>query len=126
MKAEIKTKWLEALRSGKYKQGQIHLRTGDNFCCLGVLCELARQEKVVKTEESYQIGGDDTLLYYYGGNDSFLPEEVMDWADLDSNDPEVHSTLPNIYGFRSLSELNDSNVSFNEIADLIETQIETN
>ena len=38
MNAEVKAKWLEALRSGKYKQGQGRLRSRDNkFCCLGVL-----------------------------------------------------------------------------------------
>lgn len=46
MKPEIKTKWLEALRSGKYKQTQKYLKVKkeDNtcsYCCLGVLCELA-------------------------------------------------------------------------------------
>lgn len=35
---DIKAKWLEALRSGKYKQGTGRLfRPGDTYCCLGVL-----------------------------------------------------------------------------------------
>ncbi len=38
MHAELKKKWLEALRSGKYKQGRTNLRDRcDNYCCLGVL-----------------------------------------------------------------------------------------
>lgn len=41
MNRELKTKWLEALRSGKYKQGRSALRTiQDEFCCLGVLCDI--------------------------------------------------------------------------------------
>lgn len=32
--------WIEALRSGKYKQGQRALKNGDKYCCLGVLQEL--------------------------------------------------------------------------------------
>lgn len=41
MKPEIKTKWLAALRSGKYKQGKGCLRSGDDkFCCLGVLLDV--------------------------------------------------------------------------------------
>lgn len=40
MKPEIKKIWIEALRSGKYQQGQGALKEGDSFCCLGVLCDL--------------------------------------------------------------------------------------
>lgn len=41
MNKEIKEKWLEALRSGEYKQGREHLRDESNqFCCLGVLCDI--------------------------------------------------------------------------------------
>lgn len=41
MPPDVKAKWLEALRSGRYKQGQGELRTVDNcFCCLGVLCDV--------------------------------------------------------------------------------------
>lgn len=41
MKKEIADKWVAALRSGKYKQGRQYLRTfEDNYCCLGVLCEI--------------------------------------------------------------------------------------
>lgn len=49
MKAEIKRKWLEALRSGKYKQGQKRLRGLDNrYCCLGVLCDVVNPDDWVK------------------------------------------------------------------------------
>jgi hypothetical protein len=41
MDKELKTKWVSALRSGEYKQGMDTLRDkDDNFCCLGVLCDL--------------------------------------------------------------------------------------
>lgn len=37
MDPEIKTKWLEALRSGRYKQAQRTLsKDADTYCCLGV------------------------------------------------------------------------------------------
>jgi len=37
MKKAEKTKWVAALRSGKYKQGKGALRHSDNtYCCLGV------------------------------------------------------------------------------------------
>ncbi len=45
MNSEIKAKWLEALRSGKYVQGHRRLRRVTDLgkvthCCLGVLCEV--------------------------------------------------------------------------------------
>jgi hypothetical protein len=37
MDAELKRKWVEALRSGKYRQGQRNLKTPDGaYCCMGV------------------------------------------------------------------------------------------
>ena len=41
MKSELKAKWLEALRSGKYRQKKKALRTDLGFCCLGVLVDVA-------------------------------------------------------------------------------------
>lgn len=42
MNAELKTRWIEALRSGEFKQGQKQLfdPTYDTYCCLGVLCKI--------------------------------------------------------------------------------------
>lgn len=33
---ELNIKWIEALRSGKYKQANGYLQTKDGYCCLGV------------------------------------------------------------------------------------------
>src|SRR5271166_2256567 len=41
MDEKVKKKWLRALRSGKYKQGQLALRVGSRYCCLGVLCDIS-------------------------------------------------------------------------------------
>jgi hypothetical protein len=48
MDAELKAKWVEALRSGNYVQGTLALRQAPfangkaySYCCLGVLCEVA-------------------------------------------------------------------------------------
>ena len=41
MNPELKEKWITALKSGKYQQGQHVLRNKNNeFCCLGVLCDI--------------------------------------------------------------------------------------
>lgn len=36
MKKEIRDKWVEALRSGKFPQGRGNLFNGRRYCCLGV------------------------------------------------------------------------------------------
>ncbi|UQD69243.1 hypothetical protein JEY40_24825 [Bradyrhizobium japonicum] len=43
MDANLKAKWVEALRSGEYKQipMELHDREG-GYCCLGVLCTVAQ------------------------------------------------------------------------------------
>lgn len=39
---EFKEKWVAALRSGEYKQGESFLKnTNDEYCCLGVGCLVA-------------------------------------------------------------------------------------
>lgn len=41
MKKTHAQKWIDALRSGKYKQGiEGHLRSRSGYCCLGVLDEI--------------------------------------------------------------------------------------
>jgi hypothetical protein len=39
-----RARWVVALRSGKYKQGDGSLHTNDAFCCLGVACDLVDPE----------------------------------------------------------------------------------
>lgn len=50
MDDKLKKKWIDALRSGKYKQTTGALRRqSDNevgYCCLGVLCEVAGLERI--------------------------------------------------------------------------------
>ena len=56
MNATFKALWLEALRSGDYKQGTGHLhnRAGnDGYCCLGVLFNAANPEEWL-TSESHE------------------------------------------------------------------------
>ena len=76
MKPEIKKIWVEALRSGDYKQGNEALRpSNDTFCCLGVLCNLHAQAHP-------ELAATETNKHYYLDNDTFLPPMVMEWAGL--------------------------------------------
>ncbi len=50
MDKKLKAKWVKALMSGKYKQGEGCLRLGDEYCCLGVLRAVNDPK-----DESYRI-----------------------------------------------------------------------
>ena len=121
MNPEIKTKWLEALRSGEYRQGRGYLKQRatefdkPRHCCLGVLSEIAVAEgvdiKVTKFE-----GPDDYVRWEYDGIDEVLPDSVMNWAGMDSHiGTRVDSAL-------NLADLNDGGKSFDEWADIIEQE----
>lgn len=44
MNKEIKAKWIEALRNGKYRRGKGVLYNDGKYCCLGVLCKVMGAE----------------------------------------------------------------------------------
>lgn len=56
--AEIKAKWLAALRGGKYSQAHGRLRDdGDNtMCCLGVLCDVIDHGKWHRIDHEWAWG----------------------------------------------------------------------
>lgn len=63
MKTELKQKWLDALRSGKYKQGKGLLRDrNDCFCCLGVLCDVAGMRWIPGATEDYAPAGQSIYM----------------------------------------------------------------
>lgn len=83
--------WVEALRSGDYKQGNGWLnRTGATvdeegepvreYCCLGVLCEVAMKEGL-RLDVDVKDGGDARS---YDGHPAFPPPAVWGWAGADN------------------------------------------
>lgn len=115
MDKEIKARWVEALRSGNYEQGRYNLRRRDQFCCLGVLCD------VVKDEVNYNwlpVQDSEGTFYKFDEADEILPKVVADYADLQLS-PRVKVSG----GEREIAILNDSaEYSFEQLADLIEEQ----
>src|SRR5258706_10056996 len=104
MNQEVKTKWLAALHSGEYKQTTKVLKDDYGYCCVGVLCHLYCQEKNVMWENNKLFGIRTTL-----------PFEVQKWSGLNRDNPIVENS--------SLAEINDSGLSFNQIADIIEKEL---
>jgi hypothetical protein len=136
MKTEIKKLWVDALRSREYEQAQGYLRveldsegktTGN--CCLGVLCEIAVKNDVIERATHPGVQGYLSSMNSYDDDDeeypsyvenSLLPHEVADWADLDDKNPVVSYDGAE----HDLSDLNDTvNLTFGQIADLIEEQL---
>ena len=106
MKPEIKKLWVDALRSGTYKQGFGRLKTDQGYCCLGVLTQLCAIDKQL----DFDTVADDRGLV--------LSRNVLAWA----HDKEVdyYDQNPIVAG-HALSVWNDKyNADFNQIADLIE------
>jgi hypothetical protein len=125
MKADIKTKWVAALRSGKYEQTAGVLRNSHGYCCLGVLCDLYAKETGM---EWFHNKGD----YAMHGSNNALPIEVQAWAgiankyggcvEVETN--EDGATHPPYLANPALTELNDTwNYDFKQIADVIEQQL---
>ena len=127
MNPKIKTHWIKALRSGDYEQGTqclaaFKLDSSEviEFCCLGVLCELAVKAGIVERpsprgkEFGYQQPGDSIVEY------NFLPQIVMDWAGLSDSDPVLGKTAASV----TCSVLNDRRRnSFAQIADAIDKHL---
>jgi len=112
MKKTVMKKWVKALRSGEYSQGEGQLvDSRDNFCCLGVLCNLAPTKIGTWLEHPYGGWAFGTKEAFF---DSHLPKSVMKWSGMNSD----HGRLP--CRLISLMNHNDRGMSFSEIADLIE------
>lgn len=135
MNPEVKALWIEALLSGDYKQGkswlkQVHDDGPAEYCCLGVLCDLAEKAGIVTSTEESTTQGGRVVRYSSSGNEEYsevtvLPKTVADWADFKWQKSISGSIVgPNQYGdFEggcSLVSLNDTGASFEHIAGVIE------
>lgn len=116
MDPQIRARWVAALRSGQYPQGQKYLRSGEDRCCLGVLSDLAVEAGVTTREERTAATGEQYCAYGPCCSFDYLPDEVQCWAGLSTHNPQVMWRGE----FSSLAELNDGGQSFAQIADLIE------
>ena len=135
MNSEVKQKWIDALRSGKYEQCSGKLRGANGYCCLGVLCDLYAQEHDTQWEfRGYGEHGDETNpqpmdYWYFEDRSEYLPESVMDWAGLKTPNPNVRIDVEdnededNWYYQDEIANVNDSGYSFNQIAEVIQQQL---
>lgn len=117
MDQTIKEQWVAELRSGNLLQGVGFLHQGDMYCCLGVLCKIAEEQGATASNENHYNPG----VISYDGDSYSLPYPVREWAGLSLIElPTVEVPLPSIGKEETLASLNDSGLSFNQIADVIE------
>lgn len=124
MNAEVKKKWVNALRSGDYHQGRGRLRKRRNpestkdrnldlFCCLGVLCDL------------YDPEGWEGDLYL--GASVFPPLEVEKWAGLSVDgsygEPNRVNVCVDLVTMNDGENPDEYAFDFEEIADYIEREL---
>lgn len=126
MRKDVADLWVASLRSGQYEQGQgalCRVREDDHkakYCCLGVLSQLAADRGLVETEEG--AIGYRTL---YEGEGAELPDEVREWAGINSPNPRVTYEDAEDGSISTLAELNDElELTLDQIADIIEEQYE--
>jgi len=130
MNKDIAVKWVAALRSGKYQQGEGVLRDGDSFCCLGVLCDISEMGRWGSDVNGYPA----FMLERSAPVTHWLPEPIQKWAGLVSDTGGVPSDMivqiiptATEHTMLSLANLNDGHptrnipkMSFEQIADIIE------
>lgn len=115
--------WVDALRSGKYKQTRKVLSDGEGYCCLGVACEVAYQNGLNisrVTSDTKTLLCNDTptgSAVQFDRETGYLPMTVADWYGLDSRNPWVEYDGMSY----TLIQLNDDGAfTFDDIADVIE------
>ena len=127
MNSQIKQKWIDALRSGKYPQAQSKLYSGDGFCCLGVLCDIYANQvgdiTWVKRDPNGRFDDDKWDYWYFDDQSEVLPECVSKWAELDENDPVVTKDIVGQDYLTTLASLNDKGATFEDLAEVIEEQL---
>lgn len=122
-------KFVTALRSGDFQQGQNALEYTDlsgkvTNCCLGVACRVAVKDGL---ELQVTNSGADNHATYFAGETAFLPYEVQKWLGVATGNPVLRAIHPDSmfddadFDLLTATYLNDSgNFTFNQIADAFE------
>lgn len=99
-------KWIEALRSGNFKQARKALQTKKGYCCLGVACEI-----LIPENKKYRR---NNILC---GSFPYCQRYSPEWLQ------KINYSVSRYVGV-SLDRLNDTKrLSFDEIADVLELLI---
>lgn len=107
-------KWIEALRSGNYRQGTNRLCTltadGPYYCCLGVAYAIFKDQFEIKTVDYHSVRRFD------GASGNLEHPDIRNALGIN----RIGYLLKTIEGRSSLVTLNDDGYTFEEIASIIE------
>jgi hypothetical protein len=78
MPKKLKSRWLKALRGGRYKQTSGELRNAHGYCCLGVLCTVIDPRSWVRDDIGY------SYRQKRHSNGELLPAHVMKLTGIDA------------------------------------------
>lgn len=125
-------KWVQALRSGKFKQGkstlkQFNKKGEPRHCCLGVLCELYNQDMKKNHKKSLPVKNVKSFYDFeygyakFGNSSEILPNVVKKWAGMKS----AEGSFTNEDSISdSLVDMNDTGKTFKSISNTIEERWE--
>lgn len=108
MKKSHAMKWINALRSGKYKQTKNYLRNSQGYCCLGVANEIFPELDLAKDGD---VSLDNFARLGLACSSGFLCKKDDAPTALQNSAWDVH-----------LATLNDDGYTFDEIADVIQIE----
>jgi len=113
MKPKIKTKWLAALRSGEYRKStrvlKRHYSTKPGHCCLGVLCEIIKDDfpraaELIAPSNVYGTAAKPSV-------NATLDHETLEYVEM------------GLDRMKKLATMNDNGKRFSRIADYIEKHL---
>ena len=111
----FKKKWLEALRSGKYKQCNGTLCYDGRYCCLGVAGKVAgMRDSTLQLNDSFDADVKQDGRSWWIGSLKNMKRKIPNILHGDGDSDVVVSTL---------IDMNDTGKSFSEIADYIEENL---
>lgn len=122
MNAELKAKWIAALRSGEYIQGRSYLkshsREGETkHCCLGVLAEICGYESSVRKVSGVNLSHSVFDFGSSGLEEGNLPTLVANYLGIPDQDVLTVMNDGSVVNFVFVQK------SFSEIADWIDENL---
>lgn len=127
--ADFSKLWLEALRSGEYKQTIGELMTSDkwngnvSFCCLGVAGDICKVKRALMINKGTIVDVPNKGSLYIKDTEELAYIELRDDAIAKGYPKE----LMNVHGNELVGELvgmNDDDKPFAEIADWVDENVE--
>jgi len=132
MNAVVRQHWIEAILSGRFKQGgggwlRTRMPNGDIcYCVTGVLCQLYLEdteyddgEELAWEERPLQSTEDEGTKFALNNLVGMVPSPVLEWAGITSHliHEDGHDVL------ESLISRNDEGMTFKDLAEIIKEKM---